>query len=77
MSSCELESEVFYVDWRKRRRWESTYVEGIKLGNAVLSNQLRDGRIALAHPSEEFRDTCLGGLAIGAMLVGRQIATNP
>ena len=32
-------------------------VEVIELGNAVLSDQLRDSRITLREPSEEFRDT--------------------
>jgi hypothetical protein len=32
-------------------------VEVVKLGNAVLSNELRDGRITLREPSEELGDT--------------------
>lgn len=32
-------------------------IEVIELGNAVLGNQLRDSRVALREPSEEFGDT--------------------
>jgi hypothetical protein len=32
-------------------------VEVVKLGNAVLGDELRDGRIALREPSEELGDT--------------------
>ena len=33
------------------------YVETVKLGDAVLSNELRDARIPLGHPSEELGNT--------------------
>lgn len=41
-------------------------VEVIELGNAVLGDQLRNGRIALREPSEEFRDTWMSLSAMRA-----------
>ena len=36
-------------------------IETIELWNSVVGDELGDGRISLAHPSEEFRDTHGGG----------------
>ena len=39
-------------------------VEAIELWDAILSDQLRDRWISLAHPSEEFGDTHGAGLDV-------------
>ena len=36
---------------------QATHVKTVKLRNAVLSNKLRDARVALGHPSEELGNT--------------------
>jgi hypothetical protein len=36
---------------------QATHVETVELGNAVLSNELGDARIAFGHPSEELGNT--------------------
>lgn len=36
---------------------EAAHVETVELGNAILGNELRDGRIALREPSEELGNT--------------------
>ena len=41
-------------------------VEVIELGNAILSDQLRDSRVALGEPSEEFGDTWMSLSAVRA-----------
>jgi len=34
-------------------------VEAVELGDSVLCDELRDGRIALREPAEKFGNTCL------------------
>jgi hypothetical protein len=51
-------------------------VEVVKLGNAVLSNELRYGRIALREPSEELGDTWIS-LSAERACKGRWRSTYP
>lgn len=47
-----------WVSWRKLRLCGyATHIKTVKFRDAVLSNELRDGRIALRHPSEELWNT--------------------
>jgi hypothetical protein len=43
--------------WREAVNEQATHVETVELGNAILSNELGDARVALGHPSEELGNT--------------------
>jgi hypothetical protein len=52
LANCERGKRL---DFREARRL--AHVEAVELGNPVLGDELRDGRIALGEPSEELGNT--------------------